>query len=402
MDEKSMAVGLLVITLFIAVFSMLAKRLSTTIFTAPMIFLGFGYLLSKLELIPATEMQSVLHLVAEIALILLLFLDAAKIDITALKKDFVWPTRMLLIGLPLGMLIGTMFISFMLPTWPLVAIALVAAILAPTDAALGQAVVENPHVPEKTRQTLIIESGLNDGLALPAILLFASLTANVVHTGETNWLLFGFKQLVFGPIAGIVIGLMGGVLLMWAKKRDYTAEVYEGVGAIAMAVASYLLAGFIGGNGFIAAFVAGLGFGYIVKDKCKFVFEFTESEGQGLVWVAFLLIGLLLIPDALKHLTFTTFSIILVSLFLVRPLAIWISLIGTDADFRTRLFFGWFGPRGLATVLFALTIAHEIGAEYGEQILYLAVNTVWISALLHGVTAIPGANWYASKSPHSS
>jgi NhaP-type Na+/H+ or K+/H+ antiporter len=118
MDESNLVVGLLIITLFIAAFSMLAKRLSTTIFTAPMIFLGFGYLLSKLELIPAIEMQGALHLVAEVALILLLFLDAAKIDIFALKKDFVCPTRMLLVGLPLGMLIGTVFIWFMLLSWP--------------------------------------------------------------------------------------------------------------------------------------------------------------------------------------------------------------------------------------------------------------------------------------------
>ena len=390
--------GLLVIALFIAIFAMLAKRLSTTIFTAPIIFLCFGFLLSHLKLMPIGEMEKTLHLVAEIALILLLFLDAAKINLTALKTQFTWPARMLFIGLPLSILIGTGVTWLFIPEWPLAAIALVAAILAPTDAALGQPIIDNQKVPERVRQTLITESGLNDGLALPMILLFAALTANMTQADDTNWILFGFKQLLLGPLAGVIVGFAGGTLLLWAKRHDYTSDVYEGVGAVSIATASYLLADLIGGNGFIAAFVAGLSFGSLVKDNCKFVFEFTESEGQGLVWVAFLLIGLLLVPSALEHLTFQSLGIILISLFFVRPLAVWISLIGTDADVKTRLFFGWFGPRGLATALFALTVIHGINAEFGEPILNIAVNAVWISAILHGITAVPGANWYAALS----
>ena len=390
--------GLLVIALFIAIFAMLAKRLSTTIFTAPIIFLCFGFLLSHLKLMPIGEMEKTLHLVAEIALILLLFLDAAKINLTALKTQFTWPARMLFIGLPLSILIGTGVTWLFIPEWPLAAIALVAAILAPTDAALGQPIIDNQKVPERVRQTLITESGLNDGLALPMILLFAALTATMTQADDTNWILFGFKQLLLGPLAGVIVGFAGGTLLLWAKRRDYTSDVYEGVGAVSIATASYLLADLIGGNGFIAAFVAGLSFGSLVKDNCKFVFEFTESEGQGLVWVAFLLIGLLLVPSALEHLTFQSLGIILISLFFVRPLAVWISLIGTDADVKTRLFFGWFGPRGLATALFALTVIHGINAEFGEPILNIAVNAVWISAILHGITAVPGANWYAALS----
>ena len=133
----------------------------------------------------------------------------------------------------------------------------------------------------------------------------------------------------------------------------------------------------------------------------KFIYEFTESEGQGLSWAAFFLIGLLLLPEAIPHLDLQSLAIILLSLFVVRPLAIWISLIGTDASSATRLFFGWFGPRGLATALFALIVVKEISAEFGEPILNLAVNAVWISALLHGVTALPGAKLYANRQENS-
>jgi NhaP-type Na+/H+ or K+/H+ antiporter len=390
-----MTSGLLILAAFAACFAMVAKRLSATVLTAPMIFIAFGLILSGLGLFPHADTERLLHIVAEVALILLLFLDAAQIDLRALRKRHVWPVRMLVIGLPLSILLGTVAAWVFLPTWPIFALALVASILAPTDAALGQAVVTNPLVPERSRRALTVESGLNDGLALPAVLLFASLTAEVMHEDSTNWLAFGAKQLVLGPLVGIVIGFMGGAILIWAKKHALTADIYEGVGAIALAGASYLAASAVGGNGFIAAFVAGLCFGHVVQGRCKFVYEFTESEGLLLTWSAFFLLGLALLPEALHDLSWPAVAVILTSLFVVRPVAIWISLMGTDASPITRLFFGWFGPRGLATALFALLVVPEIDHELAEPILALAINAVWISALLHGLTALPGAKWYA-------
>jgi NhaP-type Na+/H+ or K+/H+ antiporter len=257
-------------------------------------------------------------------------------------------------------------------------------------------VVTNPLVPERSRRALTVESGLNDGLALPAVLLFASLTAEVIHDDSTNWLVFGAKQLLLGPLAGMIVGFAGGAVLIWAKKNALTADIYEGVGAIALASASYLAAIAVGGNGFIAAFVAGLCFGHVVQGRCKFVYEFTESEGLLLTWSAFFLLGLALLPDALQHLSWPMVALIISSLFIIRPVAIWISLLGTDASPITRLFFGWFGPRGLATALFALLVVSEIDHELAEPILALAINAVWISALLHGLTAQPGAKWYAA------
>ncbi|MEE8531789.1 MAG: cation:proton antiporter, partial [Hyphomicrobium sp.] len=153
----------------------------------------------------------------------------------------------------------------------------------------------------------------------------------------------------------------------------------------------------VGGNGFIAAFVAGLCFGSVVKGACKFVFEFTESEGQLLTLGAFFLLGLTLVPEAIHALTVEIFVLILISLFVVRPLAIWIALLGTDASGTTRFFFGWFGPRGLATALFALLVVGQIEHQYSEAILVIAINAVWISAVLHGLSAAPGARWYAAR-----
>jgi NhaP-type Na+/H+ or K+/H+ antiporter len=360
-----------------------------------MVFISLGYFFHEAGLLPQDGAEAALHIVAEIALIILLFLDAAQIDLTALRKSSIWPARMLLMGLPLALGFGTIAAWLLLPGWPLAALALVAALLAPTDAALGQAVVSNPLVPERVRRTLTVESGLNDGMALPAVLLFASLTASAMGQEDRNWLLFGTLQLVLGPIVGIIAGYLGGKLLMYSQRKGLTSQTFEGIGALALAGVAYLAAGEVGGNGFIASFVAGLTFGNILKGQCKFVFEFTESEGQLLIWAAFFLLGLALVPEVISELTWPIFALIIASLFIVRPLAIWISLIGTGAAATTRLFLGWFGPRGLATALFALLVLPQINHEYAEIILVISINAVWISALLHGLSAAPGAKFYS-------
>ncbi|MEM9027237.1 MAG: cation:proton antiporter [Pseudomonadota bacterium] len=391
-----MTLLLLAIVVFTLAYAMVAKRMATTMLTAPMVFLAYGAALSQSGLMVHSQAEALLHVVAELALIILLFLDAAQIDLRALRQQHIWPVRMLLIGLPLSVVLGALAAWPFLSDWPLVAIVLVAAILAPTDAALGQAVVTNPIVPDRARRALTVESGLNDGLALPVILLFASLTASAVP-GATTWALFAAKQLILGPAVGLVIGVVGGVVLLWAKAAETTSEAFEGVGAIAMAGAAYLAAIAVGGNGFISAFVAGLAFGHIIQGQCKFVYEFTEGDGHLLSWGAFLLIGMVLVPEAIKHLTLATLGLILVSLVVVRPAAIWLSLIGTDASAPSRLFFGWFGPRGLATALFALLVVGQIDHPYAEPILAIAINAVWISAVLHGLSALPGARLYAAR-----
>ena len=392
-----MTVGLLAIAACTLAFALIAKRLSSTIITAPIVFIALGVLLAETGAVHHAQAESALHLVAEITLIVLLFFDAAQIDLRVLRERHVWPVRMLLIGLPLAIVIGTLVTWVFLPGWPLVAVALLAAVLSPTDAALGQAVVTNALVPARSRRALTVESGLNDGLALPIILLFASLTAHAMEQDTTNWLLFGAKQLVLGPAVGVAAGLLGGRLLLAVKARGWTADAYEGAGALSLAGGTYLAATALDGNGFIAAFVAGLCFGHVIKGRCPFVYEFTESEGQLLSWAAFLLLGLTLVPEAIRHLDASMLAIILLSLFVVRPLAIWLSLLGTDASGTTRLFFGWFGPRGLATALFSLLVVEQIDMELGDSILMLAINAVWISALLHGISAAPGARWYAAR-----
>ncbi|MFT5573182.1 MAG: NhaP-type Na+/H+ or K+/H+ antiporter [Cryomorphaceae bacterium] len=396
-----MQVAILVVMLCVVFYAFFAKRLASTIVTAPIIFLGLGYAMSLSGFMATESSEELLHLVAETALIILLFADASQTDFAALKKRYLWPKRMLLIGLPLAIVLGTGVASLLFPSWSLFAVALVASILAPTDAALGQAVVSNKDVPIQERRTLVVESGLNDGLALPIILFFACTLATMEGEHQGNFLIFTSQQLILGPSIGALIGWLGGRALLWAEARKFSESEYEGIAAIAVAITAYVAASMVDGNGFIAAFCAGLAFGNTVKERVKHVAEFVESEGQILVWASFLLMGIVLLPEALHHLNLPILALIGLSLFVIRPLAIWISLIGTDARPITRMFFGWFGPRGLATALFALLIVGDINHAYAEPVLVIAINAVWISALLHGISAAPGAAWYARRAKSS-
>lgn len=387
----------LALAVFLFCFSLVANRVSNMIVTAPMAFIGFGFLLSEMGFVAEESTKEVLHLVAETTLVVLLFLDAAKLNPVALRRRHLWPRRMLTIGLPLGFLIGIAFGWAILRGWPVAVVALVAAIQVPTDAALGQSVVSNETVPERPRRALTVESGLNDGLALPLVLITAALASTSGFSPENEWISFVLWQIILAPITGVIIGGLGGYLLLVAKRRDATSTLYEGISALAIAAMAYLAATEIGGNGFISCFIAGLAFGVVVRGECAFVYDFTESDGLFLSWISFFLLGAVLVSDAVSHLTWQTFAMIIVSLSVVRPLAIWLSLVGTDASPTTRLFFGWFGPRGLATALFALLVYEQLAPEWGEKVLFLAINTVWISAVLHGVTAAPGAVWYAKR-----
>lgn len=396
-EGGNISFGLLIASSATAAFCLVARRLSASIVTAPMVFIALGATLSVSGFFPKEQSETLLHPVAEFTLVVLLFLDAAQVDLGALRQRHVWPVRMLALGLPLMIVMGTGAAILLFPGQPIIVLALVAAILAPTDAALGQAVVVDPQVPVRPRRALIVESGLNDGLALPAVLLFASLTAHTGAQSGIEWVVFGLKQVVLGPVAGVAVGLAGGHALLAAKSRGMTAETFEGIAALALAGSAFFAAGLIGGNGFIAAFAAGLSFGAVVKGQCKFVFEFTEGEGQILAWGSFLLLGAALVPEAIAHLSWPMLALILLSLVVIRPLAIWAALIGTDAAPMTRAFFGWFGPRGLATALFALLAVEHLDHELADFVLFTAINAVWISAVLHGVTSAPGARWYARK-----
>ena len=339
--------------------------------------------------------HSAIHVIAELTLILVLFTDAARIDLGRVREDHNLPMRMLLIGLPLAIAAGTLAAAALFPSFSIWEAALLAALLAPTDAALGQSVVSAKAVPLRIRQSINIESGLNDGIALPAVLLFAAL-AGAVHgsSDASDWLQFGILQVTLGPLAGVAIGYAGARLIDTAGEREWATEAFLGIGILSLSVLAYVLAELIGGNGFISAFVAGVVFGNTIRHPCTFLFEFMESEGQLLMLITFLVFGAALLPEGLAHANITIVIYAVLSLTVIRMVPIALSLLGSGIRAPTFLFLGWFGPRGLASILFVLLILDETDLPHRAEILSITVITVGLSVVLHGITAAPLAKAY--------
>jgi NhaP-type Na+/H+ or K+/H+ antiporter len=390
-------ISIAVVTAGLLAFALVSGRLQGTIVTAPLVFILFGFVIGPggLGVASVDPGHSAIHFVAEFTLILVLFTDAARIDLGRVKRDHNLPVRMLVIGLPLAILFGTAIATQLFPNFTLWEAALLAALLAPTDAALGQSVVSAKVVPIRIRQAINVESGLNDGIVLPAVLLLAALAGTAAEgSGAGEWIRFGLLQVMLGPIAGIVIGYFGARLLDLAAEREWASNAFQGIGILALAVFTYVAAELIGGNGFIAAFVGGMVFGNNLRHPCTFLFEFMETEGQLLMLITFLVFGAALLPEGLAHANLSVVLYSGLSLTVIRMIPIAISLLGSGVRLPTIFFLGWFGPRGLASILFVLLILEESSVPHRDELLVITVITVALSALLHGITAAPLANAY--------
>jgi NhaP-type Na+/H+ or K+/H+ antiporter len=393
MDLLSLAM----ITGGLLLYSLISGRLQGTIVTAPLVFIIFGFAIGGggFNVAHVNVEHSAIHVVAELTLILVLFTDAARIDLSRVRRDHNLPLRMLGLGLPLTIVAGTLVAAQLFPEFSFWEAALLAALLAPTDAALGQSVVSAKAVPIRIRQAINVESGLNDGIALPAVLLFAALAGSGHGASEaSDWIRFGLLQVTLGPLAGVVVGIVGARLLDAATENSWVSESFQGIGILSLAVFTYVVAELIGGNGFIAAFIGGMTFGNTIRHPCTFLFEFMETEGQLLMLITFLIFGAALLPEGIEHLTPTIFLYAVLSLTVIRVIPIAIALIGASLRMPTILFLSWFGPRGLASILFVLLILEESDVPHRNELLSITIITVALSALLHGVTAAPLSSFY--------
>ena len=390
-------ISLAVIAAGLLLYSLVSGRLQGTLITAPLAFATFGLLVGAggLDVVQVDVGHTAIHFIAEFTLILVLFADASRFDLNRVRRDHNLPVRMLSIGLPLAIAAGAFVATILFPTVSLWEAALLAALLAPTDAALGQTVVNAKAVPVRIRQSINIESGLNDGIALPAVLLFAAL-ADSQHgaTQAGDWVLFSLMQITLGPLIGIFVGYVGARSLDVASARGWINEPFQGIAILSLAAISYVSAELLGGNGFISTFIGGMVFGNTLRHPCTFLFEFIETEGQLLMLITFLIFGAALLPEALANVSTAHFVYAGLSLTIIRMIPIAISLIGTGLRLPTQLFLGWFGPRGLASILFVLLILEESEIPHREEIFSITVITVALSIFLHGLSAAPFAKLY--------
>lgn len=403
MDLSHSAQELVLVGVLICIFvySLLTKAISETILTLPIIFMVIGYLCAvPLEMAAEPEtLDEGARFLAEITLVLVLFTDASHVRFMSLRKYVGVPARMLVVGLPLTIGLGMVVAYLLSPESGLAMALLTAAVLTPTDAALGQTVVSSKDVPEHLRQTINVESGLNDGLVLPFVLLGAILASATMEGAHTDGLaMSAMMQIVLGPLVGVAIGWVAAKAMDVAQDKELIAEAAGGVAFLAVAFVAFIGSEIIGGNGFIAAFVAGMVFGNTYRHEIHFIGEFMEGVGQLLTMFAFLIFGALLLPDGLEHMTWGAVVLALLFLTVVRMLPIFVSLMGTGLALREKLFLGWFGPRGIASILFTLIMMDEFDFPGEEELLACVSMTVFLSIILHGISAVPLSKWIGQAS----
>jgi sodium/hydrogen antiporter len=379
------------------VFSLISARVGRTILTPPILFTaaGAGVSLLTSELgVHEGNLDTFLTL-AEIGLVLLLFSDASRTDLGLLRDIRALPARLLGPGMLLTLLLGTLAalaVFHQLTFWEA---GILAAILAPTDAGLGQIIVNSPRVPRKIREALNVEAGLNDGPSVPFLLFFIALAGSGFSGSEATLHQFIWEQLGYGTLVGLGLGLAGGWLLGVAHRKHAVAAAWSQLGVVTLPLLCLIISEEIGASMFIAAFVGGLAVQVFFKQAGQHAIEFTEEWGQILNLSVFFLFGMVVVR-ALPELTAAHWVYAVLSLTLVRMLPVAIALLGTKVSRATVLFMGWFGPRGLASIVLALVyLEHHAGHPGESSIRLAAMATILLSILLHGLTARPGIDLYA-------
>jgi len=389
-------VALATIMVIIIVWGAVSRPLDRRGVTSAIVFVGAGFVIgtSALGWLDVSLQSTTAESVTEVALALLLFSDAARLDLRALRHELGWPSRLLLIGLPLTMLAGTGVGVLVFPGMALASVFLLSTMLCSTDAALGQKVVSDTSVPARVRQALDVESGLNDGLAVPFFLVALDL-ANAELTKGITWAVVSnaAAQIGWGLTAGIAAGLFGALFFRLAERRGWIGSEWRQIVVLATALLAYAFALTLGGSGFIAAFVGGLAFGRFSGQRGSAVTLFTEEMGGLLAAVTWIGFGALALGLAIPHVTWQVVLYAVLSLTLVRMLPVAIAMAGRGVRRPTVAFMGWFGPRGLASVVFALLVL-ERGVPDEQTLLTTVVVAVALSVVLHGLTSAPFVRAY--------
>jgi len=383
--------NLALLAAFLLTYSIFAGRFESRLLNGPLMFMLAGLILGPafLGILQPRIDKDGLRILAELTLAIVLFSDAANANLKTLKAYEGLPLRLLLLGLPLTMLSGWLVGIWLFPQVPSLELAILATLLAPTDAALGKAVVSNPKVPASVREGLNVESGLNDGICVPVLLMFLALLIEEQTRSPLSMagLLF-IEELGIGAVTGVVLTLIAWRLQHYSGQHQWQTPVWSQLMLPGLAVLCFATAQAIGGSGFIAAFVGGLFASYLFTQQKHHLLKASEEFASLLSVVTWVVFGALVVPRAWSSLTVEVWLYALLSLTVIRVLPVLISLAGSRFDLETRLFIGWFGPRGLASIVFAVMIL-EYPLEASHTLVAVAVCTVFLSVLLHGLTANP-------------
>jgi NhaP-type Na+/H+ or K+/H+ antiporter len=391
---------LTVLAAFAFLYSIVASRLERSPINGALVYIAAGLLCGPavLRLIDLNVNAEVISWLAEITLAVVLFTDSTNANLKVLRKIQAIPVRLLLIGLPFTILLGFGFGVLLFPELGLFEVALLATMLAPTDAALGKAVVTNESVPSSVRESLNVESGLNDGICVPVLLLFLALASGQATDGGTLGLASRLLVQVIGigAVVGLGLGVAGSVALRFCFRRSWIGGTWLQIPVVALALLCFGLAQFLGGSGFIASFVGGMTFGAIIKKHRETVLEAAEGSGDVLALLTWFTFGTLLFVPPFMNLSWQVFAYAVASLTVIRMVPVFFSVAGLGLRTDTKLFVGWFGPRGLASIVFAVMVLGE-DLPGGDTIVTTAACTILLSVVAHGLSAIPLVTSYSKR-----
>ena len=392
-----------ILTIFAAfafAYSLIATRLEKTPFNGALVYVAVGMLFGPqvLGLINLPVDGEAVSWLAEIALAICLFTDSSNANLSVLRRVEAIPVRLLLIGLPLTIALGLGLAWLIFGGLGFFEIALIATMLAPTDAALGKAVVTNPVVPAKVRESLNVESGLNDGICVPVILFFIALAAGSVEASESAGLIveLPLEVIGIGMAVGLVLAIVGGFVLRSCASRGWVSGTWLQMPIIALALLCFALAQWLGGSGFIASFVGGLTFGAFTKQHKEQFLDAAEGTADAVAMVTWFSFGTVILALLLSGFSWQVLLYALLSLTVVRMLPVWLCLVGKGLQADSLLFMGWFGPRGLASIVFVVMVIDE-KLPGNDTIVAVVAWTIVLSIVLHGLSANPLATKYGRR-----
>ncbi|RPI25896.1 MAG: hypothetical protein EHM57_00910 [Actinobacteria bacterium] len=395
--------GLVIVAVLIFGYAMVSRRLSTTPITGPILFATAGVVLGPLLLgvIEADLEDEAIKLLLEVTLALVLFNDATEVLPPVLRAELPIAGRLLGIGLPLTMFLGVVAAALILTDLSLPEAAIVGVLLAPTDAALGQAVVSNERVPARIRQALNIESGLNDGLAVPVFGL-AIAAAEAELEGSASILVQFAVDLALAVALGAAIGFIGARLSLYATERGWISTAWRAVAPAALALCCFASADWLGASGFIAAFVGGVAFGSQIRGRFTEAAVFSDGAAHLLTMLSFFVFGAAILTPVIEEIEVAVVVYAMLSLTLIRIVPVVIALAGSRLGWQTVSYLAWFGPRGLASIVFAAIVVIDTDLPGADTIVMAMAVTVAASILVHGATAWAGSdaygNWWQEKS----
>jgi len=389
-----------ILAVFALLYSLVAGRLERTFVSGPMAFLAFGFLAGPrcLDWLGLDVGDDWLRILADLTLALVLFIDAANANKSVLKTNAGIPLRMLLFGLPMTIALGVgvgMLLFDQLGIWEL---AILATMLTATDAALGKAVVTNKAVPARIRESLNVESGLNDGVCVPVLFVFIVLAeaGDVKAQGGSLLLTYVVKEIGIGVAVGIGVTAIATWLMKVCWDRGWITEVWAQLPVLMLAILCFTVAQSLHGSGYIAAFVGGILFGIRAKEETHELVLDAEGMAETLAMFTWIIFGAAVIDQAYLFFSWQVLVYALLSLTVVRMLPVLLSLTGNGERIETKLFLAWFGPRGFASIVFAIIVLNT-SLPGAEQMAIVVICTVLLSAVLHGITANPFASALANK-----